>query len=87
MTGTQTIRGRAENAKGGAVIVTDTMDMVYLDGIDSWDDEVVGKDVVAKGELFHGKHIPDPVVDEDGAISTGAVGMQTVLLNPKWELK
>ena len=87
MSGIQTIRGRAENAKGGAVVITDTMGVVYIDGVDSWDDDVVGKDVVVKGEIFHGKQIPDPVVDEDGAISTGAAGIQTVLLNPKWKLK
>jgi hypothetical protein len=87
VSGFQTIDGKAENAKGGAVVITDTMGVVYLDGIDSWDDDVVGKEVIVKGEIFHGKHIPDPVVDEDGAISTGAAGIQTVLLNPRWKLK
>jgi len=87
MSGLQKIHGRAENAKGGAVVITDTMGVVYLDGIDSWDEEVVGRDVVVKGEIYHGKHIPDAVVDETGAISTGSAGIQTILLNPEWKLK
>ncbi|MFW9849695.1 MAG: hypothetical protein ACFFF4_11160 [Candidatus Thorarchaeota archaeon] len=87
MSRVQTIRGRAENAKGGAVVITDSLGVIYIDGVDSWDDNVVGRDVEVKGEIFHGKHIPDPVVDEDGAISTGAAGIQTILLNPKWKLK
>ena len=61
--------------------------MVYIDGVDNWDDDVIGKSVVVKGQIFHGKHIPDPIVDEDGAISSGAEGMQTVLLNARWKLK
>ena len=79
------ITGRAENAKGGAVVVTNKGDVVYIIGVDSWDEDVVGNEVVAKGRLSSEKYIPDPVVDDDGAISQGAIGMQTVLYNARWK--
>ena len=81
------ITGRAENAKGGAVVATNKGDVVYIMDVDSWEEDVVGKEIVVKGRLSSEKFIPDPVVDEDGAISQGAVGMQTVLHNAEWKLK
>ncbi|MHA1906000.1 MAG: hypothetical protein ACW98Y_01795 [Candidatus Thorarchaeota archaeon] len=81
------VTGRAENAKGGAVVVTSDGDVIYINGVDSWDDDIVGKDVIAKGRLSHEKFIPDPIIEEDGAISQGAEGLQTVLHNVEWKLK
>ncbi len=81
------ITGKAENAKGGAVVVTNEGDVTYIMGFDSWDSDVVGNEVVVKGHLSSEKYIPDYVVDEDGGISQGAEGMQTVLYNAEWKLK
>lgn len=77
-----TLLGLARDAKGGAVLVTDTGDPVYLEGLDAWPPELLGKRVRATGRLAQKKYSPDPVVDKTGAISQGAEGMQTVLMGP-----
>ncbi len=79
-----TVRGTARDAKAGAVIVTADGDAVYVEGLACWPDDVLGKPVTATGTLVSEKFIPDPHVDEHGAISQGAHGVQTVLRNPRW---
>ncbi len=78
------LRGTAIDAKAGAVIKTDDGSVVYIKGLPSWPDDVIGKKVVATGTLHEEKFIPDPRVDADGAVSAGAHGTQAVLGNPKW---
>lgn len=46
-----TVRGEADNASGGAIVVTDDNTPVYLDGIDSWDKATRGKQVSVTGIL------------------------------------
>jgi len=41
--------GRAENAKGGAVVVLLNQGVIYIRNLSSWEDEVVGKQVSIKG--------------------------------------
>jgi hypothetical protein len=81
-----TVRGTAQNCKAGAVIVTTDGDAVYVEGLSCWPDEVLGKPVTATGTLVHEKFIPDPQVDERGAISQGAHGTQTVLKGARWSV-
>ena len=78
-----TLRGIAMDAKGGAVIVLFEGEVVYLQNMDYWDDDMYNKGVLVKGLLVERKLIPDPVVSKDGAISAGAHGTQYVLENPK----
>ena len=80
----QTVEGRAENAKGGAVVVIKG-DVVYIKGVPYWHEVLIGRDVVVKGVLTEEKLIPDPIIDEEGAISQGAEGMQTVISEAKWK--
>ncbi len=76
--------GRAENAKGGAVVVLRNHEVIYVRNQPSWDEEVVGKQVSIKGIVRLEKYIPDPEVAEDGAISQGAIGSQYVLDDAQW---
>ncbi len=76
--------GRAENAKGGAVVVLQNQEVIYIRNLHSWDEEVVGKQVSIKGIVRLEKYIPDPEVAEDGAISQGAIGSQYVLDDAQW---
>ncbi|MGY5881112.1 MAG: hypothetical protein RTV31_12730 [Candidatus Thorarchaeota archaeon] len=78
--------GRAENAKGGAVVIISSQEVIYLRNLPSWDDEVVGKQVTVKGIVRLEKYIPDPDVSEDGAISQGAIGSQYVLDDAQWQI-
>lgn len=76
--------GRAENAKGGAVVVLRNQEVIYIRNLPSWDDAVVGEQVSIKGIVRLEKYIPDPEVAEDGAISQGAIGSQYVLDDAQW---
>lgn len=52
------VRGIAENAKGGAVIIAESGEVVYLAGVDEWPAELRGKKVVARGTLEETDYIP-----------------------------
>lgn len=77
------LTGKAENAKGGAVLVVDESAVIYLEGLDSWPDELHGKEVTVEGTLAYKKMIPDPSPGPEH--SAGAYGKQYVLEDPKWE--
>ena len=79
-----TILGIAKDAKGGAVLLTSNKEPIYIKGLDSWPTELFDKQLKVTGVLKEEKFIPDPVIDEDGSISTGAYGDQLVLENAKY---
>ncbi|MBD3339215.1 MAG: hypothetical protein GF353_08895 [Candidatus Lokiarchaeota archaeon] len=73
------LEGIAQDAKGGAVLITNDREVIYVKDLDSWDSKVLGEKVTLEGFLKKEKFIPDPRVDEDGAISAGAIGEQYIL--------
>ena len=79
-----TIIGIAKDAKGGAVILTSEKVPIYIKGLDSWSSELFDKRLEVTGVLKEEKFIPDPVIDEDGSISTGAYGDQLVLIDAEF---
>lgn len=82
-----TLQGTARDAKGGAVVVLESGEVVYVAGLFEWPPDVFGKRVKVTGRLRQKKMIPDPQVDPvTGAVSAGAVGEQDVLENPQWEI-
>ena len=81
-----TLTGLAKNAKAGAVIIKEEEYVVYIRGLYDWSDEFFDKEVEVTGLLTYVKFIPDPVIDEDGAISTGAYGKDYVLDNANYTL-
>lgn len=79
-----TFEGIAQNAKGGAVLITPDK-VIYLKGWDSWpDDSTLGKKVKVSGVLKQEQYLQEAIVDEKGAISQGTDGpsMDYVLYNP-----
>lgn len=78
------LTGRAENAKGGAVVVLQNQEVIYVRNLSFWEEEIVGTQVSIKGIVRSEKYIPDPEVAEDGAISQGAIGSQYVLDDAQW---
>ena len=74
-----TIIGIAKDAKGGAVLLTSDKVPIYIKGLDSWSPELFNKQLKVTGMLKEEKFIPDPIIDENGSISTGAYGDQLVL--------
>ena len=83
---TQEVVGTARNAKGGAVVVSDDGRVVYVQGLDSWPDELDGQVVIARGHLVEKSYLPVATVDKDGAISQGTdgPGLQWVLEDATW---
>ena len=79
-----TILGIAKDAKGGAILLTSEKVPIYIKGLDSWSPELYDKQLKVTGVLKEEKFIPDPVIDEDGSISTGAYGNQLVLIDAEF---
>jgi len=80
------LTGKAENAKGGAVVVVDGTPIYLRARVErdtrtqaSWPDDLRGTIVVVRGTLTSTKLIPSPVRAADGAVSQGAEGEQWVL--------
>lgn len=78
-----TLRGKALDAKAGAVVMMGDGEPVYIQGLDRWPEELAGVNIVATGRLKRMKHIPDPV-GTGGLIMQGAFGEQLVLENASW---
>ncbi|MHA2299205.1 MAG: hypothetical protein ACXAEU_15300 [Candidatus Hodarchaeales archaeon] len=74
-----TLHGTARDAKAGAVIITSDRDVIYIKGLASWSSELTDKLISVSGILKKEKLIPNPTIDDNGAISSGASGDQLVL--------
>lgn len=81
-----TLVGQAVDCKAAACLKLKNDIVVYIPNLDFWNSEFLGKKVYVTGILQWKKIIPDPIIDENGAISTGAEGDQLILENAKWEL-
>ena len=81
------LNGKAMDSKAGAVLVTDTDDVIYIEGLDYWPDNVSGKDISVTGMLKRKKLIPDPQIDANGTVSQGAQGDQLVLEKARWKVR
>jgi hypothetical protein len=79
-----TINGCARDAAMGAVVLTEDRTPIYVDGLREWDEDIEGEDIEATGILRRRSLAPDPVVDEDGAVSHGAEGTNYVLEGASW---
>jgi hypothetical protein len=83
-----TLVGLAVDCKAAACLKLKNDIVVYIPNLDFWDEtRFLGKEVYVTGVLQRKKIIPDPFVDENGAISTGAEGDQLILEKAKWKLK
>lgn len=77
--------GRAEDAKGGAVLVLDDGAVLYLLGLESWPDALRKKRVLASGRIGRKKLFPDPT-PQGGLQTQGAYGDQLVLDGASYRL-
>lgn len=81
-----TLTGIAENAKAGAIILTENNSVVYIAGLDEWPGDLYKHEVEVKGLLQKGKLVPDPVIGKDGGISCGAYGNDYYILNAEFSI-
>jgi len=79
-----TINGCARDAFLGAVVLMADRTPIYVDGLAEWQDDIEGEDIQATGILRRRSLAPDPVVDEDGAVSHGVEGRNYVLEGASW---
>lgn len=86
MSKTVTLRGKALDAKAGAIVLVDGDRAVYIEGLSGWPNEAYGKRVAVTGVLVRKKFIPDPV-NEAGEICQGARGSQDVLEEAQWTVE
>lgn len=79
--------GRAQNAKGGAVLLLGRAP-VYLEGLDAWPADATGQLVAAGGTVKRRAHLPAAKKNEKGEWSQGAAGgPQWVLEAPSWRVQ
>ncbi len=80
------LNGTAKDAKGGAVLLTPEGNVIFIKGLEFWPSEFLDKKISVSGLLKEEKLIPDPLIDEDAVISTGAYGNQLILENAEYYL-
>ena len=74
----------AQNAKGGAVVVCDDGQVLYVRGLDEWSDFEPGTRVIVRGTLESVEHNA-PLVDDKGLHSCGTRGPQTFIVSSSIE--
>jgi hypothetical protein len=77
--------GQTKNAKGGAIVVSKDNGVYYLEGIDSWNEEIYDKRVKVSGilkieNLKRSKQKPGIPMRAE------MVGIKRTILKPQWEL-
>jgi hypothetical protein len=82
--GSIVVIGEAQNAKaGGLVISRDDKKMYYLDGINYWGQNMVGKIIRVSGKLqIENKELQK----KDEPVKQQITGIKRIILKPKWEL-
>ncbi|MBL7871216.1 MAG: hypothetical protein JNM78_06370 [Cyclobacteriaceae bacterium] len=82
---TITVSGLAQNGKGGALLLTLDSLIYYIEGVDFWNAEVVGKKIQATGILRIETVTEGELKNELGEYSQGVVGDRRILTEVKWE--
>lgn len=78
------IIGKAQNLKAGAVIFSNNSDNVYyIDGVNYWSKEIIGKTISVKGYLLVNKSNPQKKGDP---IKQQITGAKRVIMAPKIKL-
>ena len=70
---TVTLEGKTADAKAGAVLLVDGKP-VYIEGLDYWPKDFIGKEVTLSGKLVVKSVIPQAEVSKNGEISQGGSG-------------
>ena len=79
------ISGVAQNAKGGAVLMVNNAPW-YLEKLDSWPTEVIGKLVGVSGKLVDKQYLPQGGKNAKGEWMQGGEGTQNVIEAPTWRV-
>lgn len=74
----QTIRGTADNAKAGALLLADDGRVLYVAGMLEWDDDLIGKRVTLTG-IVRRQGVAPQIREVDGVTLQGMAGTPLVL--------
>lgn len=85
MKSTITVTGLTQNGKGGALLVLDDSTVYYLEEIDAWETNLVGKRIEAIGTIKIETLYEDDLKNEQGEYTQGVVGEKRILTNVKWK--
>ncbi|MDX2100605.1 MAG: hypothetical protein SFW36_22735 [Leptolyngbyaceae cyanobacterium bins.59] len=75
-----TLRGTAQNAVLGAIVMVQNSTPVYIHGLPEWDDALVGKTVVVAGTLGRKTLAPAATISPNGEVSHGGSGTKNYIL-------
>ena len=76
---TVTLEGKATNAKAGAILLVDN-DPVYIEGLNSWSNNFIDKQISVFGKLVVKSFVPQAEVSNNGEISQGGSGDDNYVL-------
>lgn len=79
-----TVKGIAQNAKGGAVVTSKEIPY-YIEGMFAWPAELLDQRVKVTGKLLRVDHDADAGTDADGIHIQSMAGEQLVLQDATWE--
>jgi hypothetical protein len=80
------ITGIAENAKAGAIVITEDNAVYYPEGILSWSDTILKKLVEVEGYLLIQYQSEETLVNEKGEYKQGLSGEIRKIVKPVWKL-
>jgi len=80
------ITGIAENSKAGAVVTTKENVVYFLDGINSWGNGTLKKEVKVSGNLKIEYNSEEMLMNDEGEYKQVLSGEIKKILKPKWEL-
>ena len=81
-----TIRGIAKNTKSGAIVISEKSKLYYIDGIDSWTDNISGKKVKVTGILNVKIYKEEDLKNEDGGWIQGVEGEKNTIKLIKYKI-
>ena len=80
------IIGVAHKGKGGAILLTEKNELYYMDEIDSWEENVVGKKVRVTGRLTIKTIKENNLKNKYGGWKQGIEGDKKIIQITNWEI-
>lgn len=80
-----TVIGTARNGKGNALIVTKERVAYYIDGLDSWETAVEGKEISVTGILTVETLTEEDLKNEQGEWKQGVSGERKIISKAHWQ--
>jgi hypothetical protein len=74
-----TVTGLAKNSKAGAIVLTADSNIYYVEGMDSWSDDVENTLVKVTGEMYTTETKAEDLKNEKGEYTQGTVGVKKII--------